>query len=239
MDKTILSYFNEYVSLMGKGKFNLMGGNQFLGATGPKIDEIVSAINKYTTTDGVTADGVFKSRLKNKAESGAADDAKYNEFVAEWNGLKKQLVDALFIHYDNTSATAAAAPAAAAATGKSPGLYGGVITPEELSKTDALRAAADMAAVKGVVAVVHVLLQELIKIKLADMNLTTDKFVGKLAEIKTGLIDSINSQDTKEKKDSRRDRIAAKLNGITLTDGSKEDILRDRIVASLNGLDFN
>jgi len=159
MDKTVQSYLNEYISLIGKGKFVLLGGNTFMDGANPNLDRIVEAINKYTTTDGVTAEGIFESRLKNKAEveikktdgtievaKGSATDAQYAAFVAEWKSIQEPLVKALIAQFDIVEKAKGAAPAGA------PGLFGG-LTPAELAiGLNPLKKAGDVAAIMSAVA---------------------------------------------------------------------------------------
>jgi hypothetical protein len=180
MDKTVQSYLNEYISLIGKGKFVLLGGNTFLDGANPKLDMIVEAINKYTTTDGVTAEGIFESRIKNKAEveikkpdgtievaKGSATDAQYAAFVAEWKGIQKNLVEALIAQFDIVEKAKGAAPAGA------PGLFGGVTVADLTVGLSPLKKAGDVAAVVAVMPVddVNIIMDYISnKLKKAEMN---------------------------------------------------------------------
>lgn len=162
MDKTVQSYLNEYISLIGKGKFVLLGGNTFMDGANPNLDRIVEAINKYTTTDGVTAEGIFESRLKNKAEveikktdgtievaKGSATDAQYAAFVAEWKSIQEPLVKALIAQFDIVEK---AEKAKGAAPAGAPGLFGGLTQAELAIGLNPLKKAGDVAAVLAAVA---------------------------------------------------------------------------------------
>jgi len=193
MDKTVQSYLNEYISLIGKGKFVLLGGNTFMDGANPNLDRIVDAINKYTTTDGVTAEGIFESRLKNKAEveikktdgtievaKGSATDAQYAAFVAEWKSIQEPLVKALIAQFDIVEKAKGAAPAGA------PGLFGGLTQAELASGLNPLKKAGDVAAVLAAVSDVD---GPGIKALFAFLNnptleFTSDNFKVLLADIK-------------------------------------------------------
>jgi hypothetical protein len=152
MDKTVQTYLNEYISLIGKGKFMLFGGNNFLNAGVPKVADIEAAIEYYTMVNASvnpTTD-VFDRILKPKAEfekkktdgtteveKGKATDEQYAVFVTEWKGIQKDLVPALLAEFDRLEGVAKGV----GSSGK-PGLFGGVFTSD-----GALRAAAKMAGV--------------------------------------------------------------------------------------------
>jgi hypothetical protein len=246
MDKTVQSYLNEYISLIGKGKFVLLGGNTFMDGTNPNLDRIVEAINKYTTTDGVTAEGIFESRLKNKAEveikktdgtievaKGSATDAQYAAFVAEWKSIQEPLVKALIAQFDIVEKAKGAAPAGA------PGLFGG-LTPAELAiGLNPLKKAGDVAAVLAAVAKkLHLLVEEFNK---ADMNFTKDMMNGNLDELVAQMTEYLNryNADSKER-DRRRDDIIGYL---TITDcgemGSDADRFRDDVIGYATIYDQN
>ena len=149
MDKTVQTYLNEYISLIGKGKFMLFGGNDFVDAGGlPKVDDIEKAIKYYTMVDpSVAAGDVFNRILKTKAElekeKGKQTDEQYTAFVAEWKTKQEFLVKALMAEFDRLEGLAKGAAASGA-----PGLFGGAFaTPKE-----ALIASAAISGVLGVVA---------------------------------------------------------------------------------------
>jgi hypothetical protein len=240
MDNTVQTYLNEYISLIGKGKFMLFGGNQFLdAATGPKA--IDDAIDKYTTKKDVPVDGVFDRRLKKKEEIigadgkvGSADDATYKTFVDEWKGkgtvaepgIQKQLVLALIKTFEDMETAKGSAAA------KAPGLFGGVFT----TPVDALKGAANVAGVVAVTETIHPIIAELSKV---PMTFTLDMMKGDSDKVLEKIKEYIEKKNTSnEDRNTERDFLVTDLNTVDCSGHDDENQWRDFLVVDINSIDY-
>jgi hypothetical protein len=252
MDKTVQSYLNEYISLIGKGKFVLLGGNTFLDGDTPNLGRIVEAINKFTTTDGVTAEGIFESRLKNKAEveikkpdgtievaKGSATDAQYAAFVADWKRIQEPLVKALIAQFDIVEKAKGAAPAGASS------LFGGVeLTVAGLTVgLSPLKKAGDVAAVVAVAAgaidvpsLIDYIMKLKIDIKEIEKYLTLIEEPGNIKKISDGIVAIIKANADIEA-DNRIDNLQAIGGTIYNLKGTTDDNID--IIQSLGGTIYN